>query len=238
MTIVQMYGKVKYVYVVLKTSVCALDGGVSLIIAIFEIADTINRNFINVKTIPRFYLQLKNIDKFLELPLTENYILRDIFRYKYFIIIVHCVVFATFFNDISSNNGFYGWQGHKYNSITLILIYKMTWFVIQLYIIANEIRRRFELLNTKFEITIRSTDSETEAMNCLKCHDLLCGLITKVNKTYGLQILIMDKLIALNVVETSYLCLLFVIEERTKFSVVTFVNNFIWSIDFIVSVLF
>nr|XP_015835050.1 PREDICTED: uncharacterized protein LOC107397846 isoform X1 [Tribolium castaneum] len=109
----------------------------------------------------------------------------------------------------------------------------MTWFVVHLYVIVSEIRRRFELLNTKFEYIIRTTSSEAAAINCLKCHDLLCGLITKVNKTFGFQIMIVDKLIALRVVETSYLCLLFAIEERTKFSVLTFVNNFIWSIDFI-----
>ncbi|EFA02928.2 gustatory receptor 93 [Tribolium castaneum] len=110
----------------------------------------------------------------------------------------------------------------------------MTWFVVHLYVIVSEIRRRFELLNTKFEYIIRTTSSEAAAINCLKCHDLLCGLITKVNKTFGFQIMIVDKLIALRVVETSYLCLLFAIEERTKFSVLTFVNNFIWSIDFII----
>ncbi|XP_044254782.1 uncharacterized protein LOC123005192 [Tribolium madens] len=234
MTVIQMFGKLNFVYPLLKTSVCALDGGVALLIVFLEIVDAVNRNFINVKTISRFYNHLNKIDKFLDLPPVRNYFLRGVLSYKFFVIIVHCVTFAMFFNDVTSNNDFYGWQGHKYNCISFILIYKMTWFVIRLYVTVNEIRRRFELLNRKFELIIRTTNSETPTINYLKCHDMLCGLITKVNKTYGFQIMIMDKLIALRVVETSYLCVLFAIEERTKLSVLSFVNNCLWSICFII----
>ncbi|RZB39225.1 7tm 7 domain containing protein, partial [Asbolus verrucosus] len=236
MNIWQIFGKVTCVYHLLKISISVLDGIGTTLIAFFSIADIIKRSFTNEKCIRDYFKKLRKIDSFLGIKI-NNYFVDGICRYKFAIVTMHIVIFSTFVCDLYSNGLFYGWDVHKYNAVNFILKYKITWFVVDLYMTANTVTKRFELLNKKFSTIIKFQNEhflEVHAINYMKCHDMLCDLITNINKTYGIQILILEKIIALNVVETTYLCLLLAIQDRTKFNAVIFVNNFIWSIDFII----
>jgi hypothetical protein len=231
----QIYGKMSTMYPFFKVTVSTLDVLGTLLMAIFDIIDTLNRTLLNQSHIRTFYKNLSKIDKFLGLPPTRNYFMSGVYSYKLTVIAMHVVIFATFSYDVYSTSFFYSWHHYKYNVFTFVLKYKITWFVVHLYMAACTIRRRFDLLNRTFVAAVRTTNGGTLAVKCMKCHDLLCDLVASINKVYGFQIMIMDKIVALSVVESSYLCLLFVIEARTKFSVVALATNLIWSADFMVS---
>lgn len=231
----QIYGKMSTMYPFFKVTVSTLDVLGTLLMAIFDIIDTLNRTLLNQSHIRTFYKNLSKIDKFLGLPPTRNYFMSGVYSYKLTVIAMHVVIFATFSYDVYSTSFFYSWRNYKYNVFTFVLKYKITWFVVHLYMAACTIRRRFDLLNRTFVAAVRTTNGGTLAVKCMKCHDLLCDLVASINKVYGFQIMIMDKIVALSVVESSYLCLLFVIEARTKFSVVALATNLIWSADFMVS---
>ncbi|CAH1370289.1 unnamed protein product [Tenebrio molitor] len=221
-------------YPFFKVTVSTLDVLGTLLMAIFDIIDTLNRTLLNQSHIRTFYKNLSKIDKFLGLPPTRNYFMSGVYSYKLTVIAMHVVIFATFSYDVYSTSFFYSWHHYKYNVFTFVLKYKITWFVVHLYMAACTIRRRFDLLNRTFVAAVRTTNGGTLAVKCMKCHDLLCDLVASINKVYGFQIMIMDKIVALSVVESSYLCLLFVIEARTKFSVVALATNLIWSADFMI----
>ena len=231
LSIWQLSGKFGDVYPIFKPSIVLLDIMVCILIAFFDIYDNTVRIFLNEKQFCRFYQKLKRIDQFLGLSATKSYFFSGIAQYKTSIITMHVIVFATFCSDLYSNTAVMGWHVHKYNMANFVLKYKFTWFVVHLHMSANAIRQRFCLLNARFHDIIRYPKCETHILNYMKCH-MLCGLIEFVNDTYSFQILILEKIIALHVIETTCLCLWFAPEN---FNVVTFLNNFVWSVDFMVS---
>ena len=230
LTLWQLSGKSEKFYASSRATIVVLDASAAVLIAVFAVYDTISRTFVNDNRIRIFFAKLRKIDKFLNIPHVPNYFMKGVAVHRRTLLGIHFIFLATVSYDVYSNPHF-----AKYNSPNFVLKYQIMWFIVHLHMVATALRTRFGLINRKFLALIRNPSPEVQAVGCMKFHFMLCDIITNINKTYSFQILIIDKIIAVNVVKTSYLCLLSVTDDQAKFSIAAFVTNFLWSVDFMVS---
>lgn len=226
-------GKWKYIYPHLNKTSAILEISVIIIMVIQIVLNIILTDFIYDEQVAQIAKKITKIEAFLKMNDSSKLIQNHHFRFSF----TNLLLLFVFIFDYYANIELYKVENSIYNIIISVTVYNIALFILQITILANLIENYFKKLNSNFNQFIgkqwcQKTDIPA-LISIVKCHKYISEIVFIINKVFGNQLLILDKIFTIFLVETTHMGLVF---DKGKSNSWIFVVFYVmWTLVFLVN---